>query len=205
MGIFLILISTTFSPPGFYLPISLILLCLNPLRTRVPIARWSSSKRTIDVDDDHPTRSLPLEEALDLFCNGVSRFGPFWDHVLGYWKASLERPQTTLFLKYEDMKMDPKTHLKRLTEFLGYPFSVEEESEGVVDEILSLCSFEQLRNLDVNKYGKARLGCYNKIFFRKGEVGDWKNYLTPSMVERLDRLIEEKLHGSGFVFQDYLD
>ncbi|MFQ6623642.1 hypothetical protein Gotur_003350 [Gossypium turneri] len=45
---------------------------------------------------------LSLEEAFDLFCKGVSHYGPFWDHVLGYWKASLESPKKVLCL---NMKM----------------------------------------------------------------------------------------------------
>ncbi|MFQ6667708.1 hypothetical protein Gotur_033628 [Gossypium turneri] len=50
---------------------------------------------------------LSLEEAFDLFCKGVSHYGPFWDHVLGYWKASLESPKKVLCLKYEDVKKEP--------------------------------------------------------------------------------------------------
>ncbi|CDY31830.1 BnaC09g13190D [Brassica napus] len=38
------------------------------------------------------------------------------------------------------------------------------------------------------------------IFFRKGEVGDWKNYLTPEMENKLDMIIQEKLQGSGLKF-----
>nr|TKR99117.1 flavonol 3-sulfotransferase-like [Populus alba] len=26
---------------------------------------------------------LPLEEAFELFCNGIANYGPYWDHVLG--------------------------------------------------------------------------------------------------------------------------
>ncbi|OVA11921.1 Sulfotransferase domain [Macleaya cordata] len=131
---------------------------------------------------------LPLKEALDLFCDGLSPLGPFWDHVLGYWKESLESPQKILFLKYEDMKKDSRSELKRLAEFLGYPFLWEEESEG-----------------DVNKNGMTLLKFENKELFRKAEVGDWKNYLTPKMAERFDYLIEEKLHGSWLVFENCLD
>ncbi|OVA12655.1 Sulfotransferase domain [Macleaya cordata] len=187
----------------------IVYLCRNPKDNFISLWHFlnkrSLAKRTIDATNDHTPAQLPLEEALDLFCNGVSMFGPFWDHVLGYWKASLERPETMLFLKYEDIKKHPKSHLKRLAEFLGHPFSVEEESEGVMEEILSLCSFEHLRNLDVNKYGQGTLSFGNKIFFRKAEVGDWKNYFTPAMAERLDCIIEEKLRGSGLVFQNSLD
>nr|XP_009778369.1 PREDICTED: uncharacterized protein LOC104227750 [Nicotiana sylvestris] len=33
---------------------------------------------------------------------GISPFSPFWDHVMGYYKASLEFPKRVIFLRYED-------------------------------------------------------------------------------------------------------
>ncbi|XP_042495088.1 flavonol sulfotransferase-like [Macadamia integrifolia] len=111
---------------------------------------------------------------------------------------SLERPQHLLFIKYEDLKAEPGLHLKRLAQFMGYPFSYEEENEGLVDETLRLCSFEKLSSLEVNKNGKIPGGFYeHEAFFRKGEVGDRKNYLTSEMIERLDKIIEEKFHSYG--------
>ncbi|KAI3968520.1 hypothetical protein MKX01_007830 [Papaver californicum] len=145
---------------------------------------------------------LSIEEALEFFCSGVSIFGPFWDHILGYWKESLENPHRVSFLKYEDLKKEPKSQSKRLAEFMGYGFSVEEESQGVIEEILHLCSFQHLKDLDVNKNGTSRGKFKNIEFYRKGEVGDWKNYLTPLMVERLDHLMNDKFQGSGLVFQN---
>ncbi|KAL3511006.1 hypothetical protein ACH5RR_030407 [Cinchona calisaya] len=137
-----------------------------------------------------------LEEAFEMFCRGVSIFGPFWDHVLDYWKESKERPNKVLFLKYEEMREDPNFHVKRLAEFFGVPFSLEEEGSRVVEKITNLCSFENLSKLVVNKDGKLPSGVENKTFFRGGEVGDWKNYLSPEMVEQLNRLNEEKFRGS---------
>jgi hypothetical protein len=37
--------------------------------------------------------------------------------VLGYWKASLERPDKVLFLKYEDLKEDIISNLKKIAGF----------------------------------------------------------------------------------------
>ncbi|KAL3576962.1 hypothetical protein D5086_022245 [Populus alba] len=37
----------------------------------------------------------------------------------------------------------------------------------------------------------------NSVFFRKGEIGDWANHLTPEMGARLDDIMEKKLKGSG--------
>ncbi|KAJ8637344.1 hypothetical protein MRB53_011611 [Persea americana] len=142
---------------------------------------------------------IALEEAFEMFCSGASEFGPYWDHVLGYWKESLERPERVLFLKYEDLKGDLSSHLKGLADFLGHPFSVEEEREGVVEKIAKLCSFESLTGLEVNKTGKVnkRSPYTTEVFFRKREVGDWVNYLSASMTERLDSLTLERFDGSG--------
>ncbi|XP_028071227.1 cytosolic sulfotransferase 18-like [Camellia sinensis] len=136
-----------------------------------------------------------------MFCRGVTSYGPFWDRVLEYWKASRERPDKVLFLKYEDMKEDPISHLKVLAKFMGLPFSLEEESQGLIEEVLKLCSFDNLKDLKVNKNEKNKNGRPYSMFFRKGEVGDWANYLTPSMLERMSKLMEEKFDGSGLNFK----
>ncbi|XP_050222942.1 cytosolic sulfotransferase 12-like [Mercurialis annua] len=139
---------------------------------------------------------LSFEEAFEMFCNGVSHYGPFWEHVLEYWKVSLEEPNKVLFLKYEDLKREPVVQVKRLAEFLGKPFAVEEQS--VVEEIVKLCSLKNLSNLEVNKSNNF-IHSVAKFsdFFRKGEVGDWINHLTPEMAKKLDSITNEKLHGSG--------
>ena len=49
------------------------------------------------------------------------------------------------------MKRESLFHLKRLVELMGCPFSAKEEKQGLVNEILEMCSFENLRNLEVNK------------------------------------------------------
>ncbi|CAL5413741.1 unnamed protein product [Camellia sinensis] len=134
-------------------------------------------------------------------CRGVSSYGPFWDHVLGYWKASQERPDKVLFLKYEDMKEDPISHFKVLAKFMGFPFSVEEDRQGVIEEISKLCIFDNLKDLEVNKTHKNDFGHPNSAYFRKGEVGDWANYLTPSMVERMNKLMKEKFSNTDLNFK----
>ncbi|CAI8583426.1 unnamed protein product [Vicia faba] len=144
--------------------------------------------------------AFPFEEAFESFCRGVSFFGPFWEHVLGYWKKSLESSEKVMFLKYEEMKMKPDFYLKEIAKFLECPFSKEEESRGMVDDILNLCSFEKLSNLEVNKIEKTSYEIENKFFFRLGQVGDWKNLLTTDMIERINTITEKKFvkHGLSF-------
>ncbi|KAG8391084.1 hypothetical protein BUALT_Bualt01G0151000 [Buddleja alternifolia] len=98
-----------------------------------------------------------LEEAFDMYCRGVMGFGPYWEHMLGYWYESLRSPHKVLFLKYEEMKENTSFELKKMAEFLGFPFSIQEEKDGVVEGIAKMCSFEHLKDLEVNKKGKGAI------------------------------------------------
>ncbi|CAN4124637.1 unnamed protein product [Withania somnifera] len=177
-----------------YLRTKLVYLCRNPKDTFVSLWHFTNNLKL-----DH-TDTNSIGEVFDLFCKGVSLYGPFWNHVLDYWKHSIEKPNKVIFLMFEEIKSQPKLQLKRLAEFLECPFSIEEEHCGVVDEILRMCSFENLSNLEVNKNGKLSSGEENKAFFRKGEVGDWNNYFTIEMTEKLNHIIEQKFQGSGLRF-----
>ncbi|KAL5730275.1 hydroxyjasmonate sulfotransferase [Ranunculus cassubicifolius] len=150
-------------------------LCRNPGDTFISLWHFANKLRPKTLGD------ISLEEARKRFCKGVSLYGPYWDH-------------------YEEIKEEPQVHLRRLAEFLGCPFSLEEEEEGVVEKILKLCSFENLRNLEVNKNGKLSSGEENNAFFRRGEVGDSVNYLTVERMEHLNWIIEEKFKACGLKF-----
>lgn len=172
-------------------------ICRNPFDTF--ISSWHFLNKSMPGSQP----PLSLEEAFEMYCKGVIGFGPFWDHMLGYWKESIERPHKVLFLQYEEMKEDIILQVKKLAEFTGYPFSLEEERDGVVEKIVKLCSFENLKELEVNKSGKSIKYFENKYLFRKGEVGDWVNYLSPQMVEQLTQVMEEKLGGSGLSLKGF--
>ncbi|MED6126026.1 hypothetical protein PIB30_074407 [Stylosanthes scabra] len=172
----------------------IVYLCRNPKDTLVSLWLFTNKLKL----EGSSTNSL--EDSFKKFCNGVSLCGPFWEHVLGYWKKSLERPEKIMFMRYEEMKKNPSIVLKELARFIGCPFSKEEEDEGVVDDILKLCSFKNLSNLEVNKKEKLPSGEENMAYFRCGEIGDSKHYLTAEMIEQLDTITEEKLGQYGFRF-----
>ncbi|KAK1385400.1 Sulfotransferase [Heracleum sosnowskyi] len=140
---------------------------------------------------------ISLENAFGLFCKGSSHAGPVWEHILEYWKESLERPHKVLFMRYEEMTNEPRVQLRRLAHFIGKPFSQEEENSGLVDQIIELCSFDSMSNLEVNKTGYLMGKVKNDSYFRSGVVGDWRNHLTAEMASKLDQITEKKFCGSG--------
>ena len=48
----------------------------------------------------------------------------------------------------KDLKEDNILCMKRLAEFLGFPFSMDEEEQGAAEEITKFCSFENMKNLE---------------------------------------------------------
>ncbi|CBI25407.3 unnamed protein product, partial [Vitis vinifera] len=122
----------------------------------------------------------------------------FFNKPLGFsvlWTWFMRSSASLLFLTYEELKEDPEKHVKRLAEFLGCSLASSE-----IKEIVKKSSYQRLRNLDVNQNGSEKVhwsGIGFGSFFRQGVVGDWKNHLSPEMVQRLDQIASQKFEGSG--------
>ena len=139
-----------------------------------------------------------MESTFDMFTEGFSSNGPFWNHCLEYWRESIAKPDNVLFLKYEDMTLEPTKYVIRLATFLGAPFSIKEIEDGIPEEVVGLCSFEKPSSLSTNQTGEfARLGnivIEKSSYFRKGKVGDRVNHMSEEeMGRKLNCIVEEKL------------
>ncbi|KAI4967641.1 hypothetical protein ZWY2020_020475 [Hordeum vulgare] len=146
---------------------------------------------------------LDFAVVFESVCDGTMAFGPVWDHVLGYWRASMAMPDKVLFLRYEELLRDPAEKVRKLARFLGTPFSAAEDEAGTVDDIVQLCSFEHLKGLEANKTGclDPLLPVPRDALFRNGASGDWVNHMTPEMASRLDKIVADKMRGTGITFQ----
>lgn len=146
-----------------------------------------------------PTRLL---EEVDLQRGCVVRtlLGPY----IGALESKPGNPGKVLFLRYEDLKEEALVQVRRLADFLGKPFTSEEDRDGLVEEMARLCSFENLSSLEVNKDGFEKFSpdieIYKNIFFQKGQVRNWKNHLTEEMAQFVAEVNDTKLGGSGLSF-----
>ncbi|KAG7559723.1 Sulfotransferase domain [Arabidopsis thaliana x Arabidopsis arenosa] len=73
-----------------------------------------------------------FEDTFEMFCRGVTTFGPFWDQVLSYWRGSLEDPNHVLFMKFEEMKAEPREQIKRHSYGDGIALNSKEVNTGKV-------------------------------------------------------------------------
>lgn len=128
-----------------------------------------------------------LPATLDSVCNGDSWYGPFWEHVLGYWRAS-RGDSAVLFLRYEELLRDPARELRKLARFVGQPFSRAEEDAGVVLGIVQLCSLQSLRGLEDSRSAGG------------GVVDPRLNHMTPEMARRVDGIVADRFAASGLAF-----
>ncbi|XP_051127599.1 cytosolic sulfotransferase 15-like [Andrographis paniculata] len=174
----------------------IIYICRNPLDRFISLRHFLLANRVVK-EAAAPPPPLAMDEAFNEFCQGIEMYGPFWEHVLGYWKEHLENPRKLLFLHYEEMKEDPVGHVRKIAEFLGCPFTAEEEKQGMVDEISRLCSFESMKNMEANKEGYVYKQFKKTSFFREGKVHNWSNYLSPTIAKGMEKVIEAKFKGSG--------
>ncbi|XP_065868049.1 flavonol sulfotransferase-like [Euphorbia lathyris] len=179
----------------------IVYICRDPKDVLISMWHFFRAMFPAVIDKDE---YVNIDDCFKSFCEGASHIGPYWDHVLGYWNASLEFPDRVLFLVYEDVKKDTVSVVKRLAEFMGCGFSPEEEKQGLVQKIVDFCSFENLRGLKVSQSGgsseKSPFTVQNSSFYRKAKTGDWSNYITQEMGDLLDKIVEQKMSGSGFSF-----
>ncbi|KAF7100586.1 hypothetical protein CFC21_102081 [Triticum aestivum] len=167
-------------------------ICREPKDTAVSLWQFRRSM--------HP--ELPFLDTFESICSGANTYGPFWDHILGYWRASESWPENVLFLRYEKLLRDPAGNVRKLARFVGVPFSEAEEEAGVVRGIVELCSLGSLRSVEVNRTGYMDgLKFPRKALFRKGVAGDWANHMTPEMARRMDDIVADKLRATGLTFQ----
>ncbi|XP_077289157.1 luciferin sulfotransferase-like isoform X3 [Arctopsyche grandis] len=125
-------------------------------------------------------------------------YAPFWAHVLGFWKRRDQ--ENILFLRYEDMKADLPSVIRRVASFLGKPCS-EEQLLKLADHL----SFENMKKNPAVNYEPVcemnkKLGLINAegSFMRSGTVGGYKTYLTQEQIGEIDKWTEKCLEGTGF-------
>ena len=132
----------------------------------------------------------PWEHWLKWFLEGKVQRGDWFDHVLSWWQH--RNDDNMLFLKYEDMKRDFDKQLDRIADFLGYPLT-----ESTMNIIREKSSFEHMKKDNFsNLHEIPELGS----FFRKGEIGSWKDMFTVAQSEEFDRIYAERTQNTGLEF-----
>jgi hypothetical protein len=132
----------------------------------------------------------PWEHWLRIFLEGKIQRGDWFEHVLSWWEhRDLEN---LLFLRYEDLKRDFHHQLVRIAGFLGGALSAE-----LVAKIATATSFQQMQQTPFSSH--TQIADFEG-YFRKGEIGSWKERFTVAQSELFDRIYQERTQSTGLDF-----
>lgn len=164
--------------------------------TRHPVSCFAS---TLDF-----TRSLvgPLapstQAMLDRFCSEKMWWGPWPDHVKGYWELAQRQPNV-LFLHFEDMKQDVTAVVRRVAAFLKCQLTAE---ETVL--VVHKCGFNYMKeHEDLFEMSPPTLFSHNRTFFMSGSSRR-HTHVEPEQNRRILDFCQRRLEGSDYPISRYV-
>jgi len=131
----------------------------------------------------------------DFFTDRNAVFPTFWhEHV----KSWIENPYNSeiLFVKYEDLIKCPKDVLKEIMKFVDI-----NRSDDLLNKIIDGSSIDSMRKrvLETGGMGnKNWIGKKGADFFRKGVIGDYKNFMTEEEINSFNELSYNELKHFGY-------
>ncbi|XP_046553692.1 sulfotransferase 1E1-like [Haliotis rubra] len=149
------------------------------------------------VTDDF--RWISFSEYLDLLLQGKVYYGDWYDHVTTWIQAALANPNI-LIVKYEDMKRDLYGQVRRVAGFLR-----QNPGEQTIEDIANACTFENMKGKKTECKDKWREDGLISSVYRKGEVGDWRNWFTPEESREFDENHRRKMASCKFSVDFTLD
>ena len=121
-------------------------------------------------------------------------YGTWFDHV-GEWRSQRGNPNI-LFLAYEELRRDLAGCIRRIAAFCGL-----EIEPGRFSKIMEKCSFDFMKEnqvkFDLRKEYHAPPKPDSTDFIRKGQVGEWKEYLYPGQQLRFEKKFQRRLGRLG--------
>jgi hypothetical protein len=133
----------------------------------------------------------PWEHWLQMYMEGRVQRGDWADHVLSWWEH--RDADNIFFLRYEDLREDFDATVARIAAFLDYPLPPE-----LLATIREKTSFQVMKQDDFSNMHEIQ---ELTQFFRRGQVGSWKDIFTDEQSERFDTWLRGRLDGTELEFR----
>jgi len=122
----------------------------------------------------------------------AGRVPDWFDWIQGWWQYK-DHPNV-IFVKYEDMKKDLATEIKRLAKFLNIDVTEETLQKTLENSTVSAMKKE------FDERDKELLKTKSTSFVRKGIIGDWKNHFNDEQNNYVDKKYKEIIDPLGLTF-----
>ncbi len=148
----------------------------NPLDVAVSFAHHSGNEVTPIIAEMGDAETILVGHPKRLFNQLRQRLLTWSGHVLSW----VDEPGLPVHvMRYEDMKLSPFETFRGAVTFTGYPDNAER-----IERAIAHASFETLQEQEAEKGFREKLP-KAESFFRKGEIGSWREVLTDEEVARL--------------------
>lgn len=147
--------------------------------------------------------NYPMEEFVPRFMAAEfdTRWGSWSDHIRS-WLSMRQGRKEFLFLRYEDMKKDPISALRRIATFLQEcSFPDLDVKEQTLAHAVEFSSPERMRTLEKEQAGQwvlTKQTRRDKPFVRTATAGGWKSILPPQSVTQIESAWGDIMSDLGY-------
>ncbi|XP_021365258.1 amine sulfotransferase-like isoform X1 [Mizuhopecten yessoensis] len=151
---------------------------------------------------DHSDVIASWPGLLKFYMEGKMTYGSWFDHIQAWDKTKKEyKGDNIMYLIYEDMKKDLRSHVGEIAPFLGANTETD-----FLDKVTDKCTFrnmvsEATKTFTPDDQWKEVTSTKTLPIYRKGEIGDWKNHFTVAQNEYFNKVYEEKMANNSFHFR----
>jgi hypothetical protein len=114
---------------------------------------------------------------------------------MNMWIENRDVPRSFMMLRYEGLKSDPHTALRKILEFVD----VYDYTDEQIDNAVELSSFENMKKAEQNRESSSpwlnpgRRPVDKAMKVRKGKVGGYRDEMTDEDIEYVNRIIDTYL------------
>lgn len=137
---------------------------------------------------------IPDKEKFEVFLenflsDAVNRFGNYHENVSSWIRASKFEENEILFLKFEDLKLDPLGQFNKVNEFLNLG-----RSKNFIVEKISNNTIDRMKQKEDKSTDRTLISSNKNIrFIGNGSTGNWKDIYSKDQLNKINKRFREIL------------
>ena len=161
--------------------------------------------RDIAVSYSNFDKTLSIDKAIDritsenLYCHVTKKF-PLDVEILGSWKFNYYSWKTgvaevpRIIIKYEDLINNTFETKLKIIKFLSKILNFKVDTNHIKYSI-EQSDFKRLQEIENNqKFHES-----TNTFFNSGKIGQWKNILSPTQINRIENFCSDEMRELGYL------
>jgi estrone sulfotransferase len=128
----------------------------------------------------------------------VNPFTSWQQHVPGWVDSPLAGTQNFLLIKFEDMRRNTESTVMTVLDFLGVQVDAQTVRDAIANNSLKRMQEKEEKQPQLSRSAPASPAAEETRFIRRGSTGGWRNRLTDSQVEFMEKHSKKVLEQMGY-------